>query len=121
MATMSKVIEYVDSIKPNVYDDEVKGRWIGRIESTIAIEVFGEANPTELRFPEDADKELRVPHPFDDVYAMYVCSMIDYHNKEIGNYNNSAVMFSERLGAFKTYYIKHNRRGKAKNFRNVMG
>lgn len=121
MATMNEVIEFVDGVKTNVYSEEDKGNWIGRIESTIAIEVCGEKTPNRLRFPDDGDKELRAPHPFDDLYALYVIAMIDYHNKDISDYNQAATLFAQRMEAFKTYYIKNNPRGKAKNFRNVMG
>lgn len=121
MATMNEVIEYVDGVKPNVYSDEDKCGWISRIESMIAIEVHGEDAPEKLVFPRDADKQLRVPHPFDDMYGLYVMAMVDFHNKEFVNYNNTATMFAERLDAYKKYYIQRNAHGKAKNFRNVMG
>lgn len=120
MATMHEVIEYVDGVKPNVYSDEDKCGWISRIENTIRIEVHGE-EPRKYSFPQDADNELCAPHPFDDVYSLYVMAMIDYHNKEINGYNQTAVLFADRLEAYKRYYIQRNPHGKAKNFRNVMG
>ena len=120
MATMHEVIEYVDGVKPNVYSDEDKCGWISRIENIIRIEVHGES-PRKLRFPEDADTELCAPHPFDEVYSLYVMAMIDYHNKEINSYNQAATLFAERLDAFKRYYIQHHSGSNAKNFRNVMG
>lgn len=121
MATMNSVIEYVDSVKPNVYEETDKYRWISTVEGLISAEVHGMAEPVKLSVPEDADKELLVPEPFSDVYALYVCSMIDFHNKEYEHYNNSALMFAERLEQYKAHYIRHHAPGKARNFRNVMG
>lgn len=120
MATMNSVIEYVDRQKPNAYTDEDKFNWISRVESMIGLEVHGDAEPKQL-LSEDADKQLSVPHPFDDLYALYVMSMIDFNNREYSNYNNTATMFSEQLDAYRAYYIQRNAHGKARNFRNVMG
>ena len=121
MATMNSVIEYIDGVKPNVYSENDKYAWINRLEGMISLEVYGDAEARQYNLPADADVELSVPHPFDDIYALYVGSMIDFHNKEYGNYNNSTLMFNERYEAFKKYYIQRNAFGKAKNFRNVMG
>ncbi len=121
MATMNKVIEYVDGVKPNAYDDEAKYDWISRVESMIGLEVHGDEEPVTLECPRDADTELSVPFPYDDVYALYVLCMIDFHNREWNSYNNSLTMFSERLEAYKRYYIQRYAHGKANHFRNVMG
>ena len=121
MATMNKVIEYVDGVKPNAYTDEDKYNWLARLEGMIRLEVFKDAEATPIAIPDAADDELSVPFPYDDVYSLYVMAMIDFHNREYNNYNNSTMMFTERLEAFKRYYIQRNAAGKAKNFRNVMG
>ena len=121
MATMNSVIEYVDSVKPNVYEETAKYRWIARVEGLISTEVHGMAEPVVPAIPEDADKELLVAEPYDDLYALYVCSMIDFHNKDYDDYNNAALMYAERLEQYKAYYIQRHAHGKARNFRNVMG
>lgn len=121
MATMNSVIEYVDNIKPNVYQDEDKYQWIARVDGQISIDVFQQEEPTTYELPRDADKELLVPAPYDDLYAYYVMAMIDFHNREYSNYNNTVLMFSERLEDYKAWYIRQNPAGRARNFRNVMG
>lgn len=121
MATMNSVIEYVDSIKPNVFEETDKYQWIKTVEGLISAEVHGAEEPVVLSVPEDADKELSVPAPYDDVYSLYVCAMIDFHNREYDNYNNTVLMFTERMGQYKNYYIRKHGRGGARNFRNVMG
>ena len=89
MSTMNTVIEYVDGVKPNVYTDEDKYRWINRLEGMLSAEVFRDAEPLCCDVPADADRELRVGHPYDEVYSLYVMAMIDFHNREYGNYNNA--------------------------------
>lgn len=121
MATMNSVIEYVDGVKPNVYEETDKYRWINKLEGLISTEVFGMAEPMQYDVPAAADTELLAMHPFDDIYAFYLFAMIDFHNREYNNYNNSMLMFTERLDALKNYYIQRHAHGKAHNFRNVMG
>lgn len=121
MATMNAVIEYIDNVKPNVYTEEDKYRWINQLDGRISTEVMGMAEPKQYDTPKDADQDLLVPHPYDDVYALYVAAMIDFFNKEYTNYNNSVLMFTERMEAFKAWYIRTHQDNGAKNFRNVMG
>ena len=120
MATMNSTIEHIDRLKPNVYTDEDKYEWISRVNNMIATEVH-QTEPVVYAIPDDADKELLVPAPYDDLYGLYVASMIDFYNREYGHYNNSTMMFSERLEAYKAWYIRQHNPEKAKNFRNVMG
>lgn len=121
MATMNTVIERIDGLKPNAYTDEDKYRWINALEGTVSLQVMELDEPVVHELPRDADKDLLVAHPFDDIYELYVSAMIDYHNREYNNYNNAALMFQERFDQFKAWYIRKHPSGKVRNFRNVMG
>jgi len=118
--TPNKVIEYVDRVKINMYTDEDKYTWMNTLEGLIVREVLG-GEGSGLVFPDDADTELIVPAPYDDMYALYVMAMIDFHNREYDNYNNTVMVFKERLDQFKAWYVRNNRQATADNFRNVMG
>lgn len=120
MATVNSVIEYVDRLKPNIYTDEDKYTWISRLEGMISHDVLQEEGSQYIS-PDDADIPLQVSAPYDDIYALYVAAMIDFYNKEYNNYNNSVLMFQDRLDAFKAWYIQNHAASKARNFRNVMG
>ena len=119
--TTNEVITYVDGVKPNVYTEEDKAGWIGRLDGMIAVEVHGVEQPFPRSYPEDGDTELLVPFPYDDMYGMYVSAMIDFHNREYTNYNNSVAIFTERLEQYKAWYIRNHAPEGAGNFRNVMG
>ena len=80
MATMNNVIDCVDRLKPNVYTDEDKYLWVSSVDGMISVEVLGNKEPIKYDIPEDANKELLVPHPYDDIYQFYVSAMIDLHN-----------------------------------------
>ncbi len=107
--TPNKAIEYVDSIRPNAYEEEVKLRWISDVDCMVQKLVFQDKACTPYIYPDDMDKELLIKPPFDNVYAFYLESMIDYYNREYGNYNNSAAMFETRFNEYKKAYIREHR------------
>lgn len=119
--TMNEVIEYVDGVKPNVFEDEDKYKWLATLDGMISVEVHCMAEPVRYELPEAADTPLLVPAPWDDMYALYVEAMIDLHNREYDHYNNAVMVFQERLDAYKRYYIQRQVHNAARNFRNVMG
>ena len=119
MTTMNNVIKDVDRLKPNVYTDDDKFRWINTLEGMISREVM-QTNPPEY-FPGDADTPLLVDHPFDDLYGLYVMAMIDFHNREFDHYNNTVSVFQNKYDQYKAWYIRSHEPESANNFRNVMG
>lgn len=120
MATMNNVVAHVDRVNPNVYTDMDKYEWLNTLEGMVAHEVHQEEAPA-YKLPDDADRELLVSHPYDDMYKLYLTAMIYLHNREYDHYNNAVMVFKERLEQYKAWYIQHNPVCKARNFRNVMG
>lgn len=109
MATPNKVIEYVDKIKINAYAEEEKFQWLCALDGLVKRLVIQDAESVELEYPKDMDTHLLVPHPFDDVYALYLQAMIDLHNKEYGSYNNTILVYNTRMDEFKKAYIREHR------------
>lgn len=132
--TPSKVIEIIDGLKPNSYSDENKLRWINELDGMVKRLVFQwdekyikeieaqyekkqitEEEYNEIinktkpySYPDDMDRELLIPAPFEDVYTLYLEAQIDYYNREYGNYNNSAMMFEARYSEYKKDYIRNH-------------
>lgn len=107
--TANKVIELVDEIRPNSFNEEQKFGWINDLEGMVQELVIQTDEVKPLAYPEDMDKELLIPAPFDNVYGLYLESMIDFYNREYGNYNNTAAMFETRFSAYKKAYIREHR------------
>lgn len=118
--TMNEVIEHVEGVKPSAFSDNDKYRWINTLEGMISEQVHG-TEPVVYDLPADADMPLLVAAPYDDLYILYVMAMIDFHNREYNDYNNTMLMFQERLEQYKVWYIRRNGGSKAKGFRHVMG
>lgn len=112
MMTPNKAIEIVDKLKPNAYSEEDKLRWINELDGMVQRLVIQSDEVTQYAYPDDMDKELLIPAPFDDCYTLFLEAKIDYYNKEIANYNNSAMMFEAQFSEYKKDYIrKHQARG----------
>ena len=121
MTTMNTVVAQVDGLKPNAYSDEDKYRWISRAETLIGQEVFGDGDTSRCLTAADADTPLRLRHPYDELYSLYVMAMIDFHNREYGSYNNTLLIFRERLEQLKARSIRVRKPGVPAQFRKVMG
>ena len=116
MATINKVIEYVDGVKPNAYDEEAKFHWMCELDGMVARLVMQLPEPPRYEFPRDMDRQLLIPAPFEAAYAQYMEAMIDYHNREYQHYNNSMQMFNATFTDFKKAYIRDNRPKSAGEF-----
>ena len=108
MPTLNEVITRIDKVKPNTYDEQTKAEWIYRLDGRISKEIMHSEPPMHYIFPEDADKELLVPFPNDDIYDFFLQAMIDFNNREIASYNNAMTMFNEAFESFAKAYIRDN-------------
>ena len=106
--TPNKVIEIIDRLKPNPYSEEDKLRWINELDGMVQRLVIQADDIKQLVYPDDMDKELLIPAPFDDCYTFYLEAKIDYHNREYANYNNSASMFEAQYSEYKKAYIREH-------------
>lgn len=109
MATPNKIIEHVDSVKPNVYRDEEKFQWLCDLDGMIRRQVMQEGEGVTYSFPEDMDTQLLIPHPYEGIYALYLEAQIDLHNKDYEDYNNTVLAYTAKLEEFKRAYIRDNR------------
>ena len=110
--TPNKAIETIDKLKPNSYSEEDKFRWLSDLDGLVKRLVIQDDDVTPYTYPEDMDKELLIPAPYDDVYGLFLEAKIDYYNREYANYNNSATMFEAQFSEFKKDYIrKHPAKG----------
>lgn len=107
--TPNKAIEIIDGLRPNSYSDEDKLRWIDELDGTVQRLVFQSDNVSQYSYPEDLDKELLIPAPFENVYVLYLEAKIDYYNREYANYNNSAMVFESQFSEYKKAYIREHR------------
>lgn len=111
MPTINEVIERVDRIKPVVnVDDQDKARWLIELDGRILREIIQKSvhdTPPDMppaEWPEDGDKQLLVPSPYDRLYDLYLLAQIEFAIREFGNYNNSMAAFNSLLDIYACHY-----------------
>ena len=107
--TIIEAINYIDSIKPNNYSQSDKLRWLSKLDARIKEEVIDtheDPKVTETPMYDDSsfDAELLAPHPYDEIYPLWLEAQIDYANGEYTKYNNSMSMFNYSYSSFERWY-----------------
>ena len=119
MVTINKIIEQVDEVILNTFDEEMKFHWLANLDGQISRLVLQSEEPVVYEYPKDMDRNLLVDAPFDGIYAMYLEAQIHLHNREYDDYNNAAMVYSSLLDEYKKWYIRENRPKSAGNFYNI--
>ena len=108
--TVQEVIARVDAVKPNRFKEGQKILWLGNLEGQIYNElVCTHENPEGIMPPEfsenmDTGHRLTAPHPYDEVYVLYLQSQIDLGNMEIAKYNNSKTLYNNAYQTLVDYW-----------------
>lgn len=53
-----------------------------------------------MSWPEDGDKPLFAPVEYGELYVFYVIAMVEFYTREYGSYNNTIILFNDRLSDF---------------------
>ena len=117
--TINEAIQRVDELKPNALAPETKARWISNLNGIIGLTLFKNEAATILEYPNDADKELLVPSPFDDLYVYHVMAMIDLQNEDVTEYNNSNAVYQTALQEYTSFYQRTTTPPNQLGYRNV--
>ena len=117
--TLNNAVKRVQEIREDIYDEQQLTFWISELDGHVAAETLKKPF-TPYSYPDDGEKSLLMPPPYDSAYMHYIEAMSDYSNGEYGKYNNSFQMFNDALTGFKTHYIRNNMPERADIF-NVMG
>ena len=108
--TIETCMNLVDAMRPNGTPVAVKRRFLGEIEGRVRVELLGEEPDGTWDIGEDTptDRELAAPHPYDQLYPLYVMAMLDYVGGDVARYENGAALFN---AAYQSYGKWLKRRG----------
>lgn len=109
---IQEAIAEVDNLKPNMYGEDEKIRWLSRLDSRIWQDIVLTHKRLEGETPEsfspytveDGEKELLVGEPYDEIYVRWLEAQIDYSNMEYDSFNNSNAVFEALFSAFRNAY-----------------
>ena len=107
MPSINEVIERVGRVKPNAVDQREQANWLMELDGQLYEELTKADTPDRVpprEWPEDGDKSLLIPSPYDRVYDLYVTAMIEFYLREYGNYNNTVSLFNEMMRTFRSRY-----------------
>lgn len=112
--TINEVITEVNDLRPNVYPNDIKIRWISILEGKIIDEILRtHQHEGEIEFngytADDLETELKVPDTYADIYKYYVIAMMDANNQEAARYASSMALFNAAYKDFANYYNRNNR------------
>lgn len=97
--TVKQVISAADTLRPNEITADDKKRWLCELESRIYEDLYVTHEHEKIDFT-DTDKivsddstELFVKQPYDEMYILYLCSLVDFYHAEYERYQNDVTLF----------------------------
>ena len=105
--TIAEAISAVNAQKHNTINQATLIEWLSYLEGQIHSEIT-DPGSTFSGFKSDVDTstELSAPHPYDEVYIMYLISKIDLANQEIARYQNSRILFNNAYEQLRNYWTR---------------
>ena len=122
---INQAIAEVDNLKPNMYSEADKIRWLSRLDTRIWQDIVLTHDRLEGETPEsftgytvdDGETELLVGEPYDEMYIRWLEAQIDYNNMESDSFNNSNAVFEALFSSFRNAYNRsHTPLGERKLF-----
>ena len=109
MATLKDVIDEVDEVKPNPFDNDTKTRWLNESEGTVQTEVvlLASVDVIQYTYATDQNVQLLVDPPHDKLYGVYLAARIDFANGEYEKYQNTMQLFNEFFDEFVRWYARN--------------
>lgn len=97
--TVKEIIEYTDKVRPNGFDLDTKLFWIDQVEGIIQSEIFRIPLESIKRVKGEGDT-LSVPHPYAQIYSLYIISMIELFLGDAAKYEVSAKAYNLALKSY---------------------
>lgn len=99
--TVKDILEYVDDLYENPFDEATKLIWINQIEAELQAEVLLTAVEGIVQYSEqDIYAEVIAPPPFDKIYPEYVIWRIMLAQEETERANNQQIILDEAWKAY---------------------
>lgn len=111
---LSEIIEKVNTLKDNAYDEDTIKGFIEDIDKRIYKEVIlthensSEIKPYSERYPLQSDDELLADDAYCQLYVFYAISQIDMFNGEYERYANDMISFNSSFSDYKAFYNRNN-------------
>ena len=97
-----------DKLRDNAIDREQKLVWLNELELKIQSRILRTAPDDMIEYDLNNDEatEMLVPRPFDKVYYLWLCAMIDYGNAEFDKYQNDMAMANAAYDDYAKWFMR---------------
>ena len=103
--TIAEIIEYVDNVKPNAFEEEDKLGWLNELEKTIQTDVWDETS--DIVTHESTDEDTLLGAQWDQVYYSYLEARIALACGEFNEYANLMQTYNSFAGEYQRWYCRH--------------
>lgn len=103
--TFKNILSYVDSVRPNPFDEETKLGWLGEADGLVRAEIHGEA-PEGVSASVAATDIPAAPVPYLRLYPFYVFAMMDFLCSDYDRYKVSAGIFEDAMELYAKHYVR---------------
>lgn len=122
--TINEVIAEIDILKPNMYGEKEKIKWLSRLDARIYNEIICtheyNEDEEEISFTgyteNDGETTLIAGEPYDEMYVRWLEAQMDYSNMEYENFNNANAVFES---IYREYANAYNRAHMPKGARKI--
>ena len=115
MMTIQEAIKDVIEKRPNQFTQQNLVRWLSELELDMVEEVFSRYQGFEKEkaftgYDENTplSTTLLIKAPYDSLYCYWLYAMVDFHHNEMNRYNAAALMYAQRLAAFKNHINRNH-------------
>lgn len=111
---VKEAIARADALRENTISEEQKAAWLHALDCEIA-EMMGVDAP-ENTWPDDRAL-LLAEKQFENVYVLYLCTMISYFFGETSQYENDSTLFNAAYAKTRAWWIRNHRPQRGGNWR----
>ena len=104
--TISEAISQTRKLSGNAVDDNTMCQWLSELDGRLMLDFYKGSEWMAYALPQDADHELLVPFPWDELYVHYLEAMVYYSNGEFERYRNSYEMYNKKELDFRQWYAR---------------
>lgn len=110
--TVKEAIATADEMRPNSLESAVKQKWLSDLEHRIYSEIYLTHENEDIPFTDfdsfGNETVLFAPPPYDELYTLQLCAMLDFYHAEYDRCNNDTKLFDSLYTAFaRLWHAQH--------------
>ena len=110
--TIRQVLQMLDESRFNTVPQDRKLFWLHQLD-LMALEMQSDNFQEDVwsipdYTPENLDRELRIPAPYDSIYVHWLNAWVDLENDELDRHNNDVTLFRTLWERYESHILRTN-------------